>query len=185
MTEYGLEPQVALTLPILVGTDGVERMSKSRGNYVGLTESPAEQFGKVMSIPDEAAADYWRLCLSLEPPDGEAMESKLALARGIVERYHGPEAATEAEAHFTRVVRERSAPDEIPTVTVDAGTVLHLPAFLKDQFGESSSHWRRVVTQGGVRADGEPTESLDFTVEAGSATVLQAGKRRYVRVEAG
>ena len=94
----GLEPQVALTLPILVGTDGVERMSKSRGNYVGLTEPPAEQFGKLMSIPDEAAADYWRLCLSLEPPSGEAMETKLALARAIVDRYHGAAAAAEAAA---------------------------------------------------------------------------------------
>ena len=185
MGEYGLEPQVALTLPILVGTDGVERMSKSRGNYVGLTEPPAEQFGKLMSIPDEAAADYWRLCLSLEPPSGEAMETKLALARAIVDRYHGAAAAAEAEAHFTRVVRERSAPDEIPTVRIPAGTVLHLPAFLKDQFGESSSHWRRVVTQGGVRANGEPMDSLELTVGAGDAIVLQAGKRRYVRVEAG
>ena len=181
MVEYGLEPQVAMTLPILVGTDGQERMSKSRGNYVGLTESPEEQFGKIMSIPDPAIADFWRLCLSQALPSTDAMQSKLALARGIVARYHGEEAATEAEAHFTRVVRERSAPDEIPVASVERGTVLHLPAFLKEQFGESTSHWRRVVTQGGVRANGDPTVDLELTVD--DVVTLQAGKRRFVRVE--
>ncbi len=183
MVEYGLEPQVAMTLPILVGTDGVDRMSKSAGNYVGLTEAPEEQFGKLMSIPDEAIADFWRLCLTREPPDDEAMDSKLALALAVVERYHGAAAAVAADAHFTRVVRDRATPDEMTTVSVPAGTMLHLPAFLKEQFGESSSHWRRVVTQGGVRANGEPTVELDLEIPAGSPVVLQAGKRRFVRVD--
>ncbi|MGI9657341.1 MAG: tyrosine--tRNA ligase [Gaiellaceae bacterium] len=182
MNEYGLEPQVVMTLPILVGTDGVERMSKSRGNYVGLTEPPEEQFGKVMSIPDDAVNDFWRLCLSRESPADDPMASKLALARGIVERYHGAQAASEADAHFTRVVRERSAPDEIPAVSVPAGTVLHLPAFLKEQFGESTSHWRRVVTQGGVKADGAPILELELAIDSDRAVTLQAGKRRFIRV---
>src|SRR5215211_2169493 len=98
MEAYGLDPQVAMTLPILVGTDGVERMSKSRGNYVGITEPPEEQFGKLMSIPDTATPDYYRLCLDEEPPGEEAMEAKLELARRIVARYHGDEAATGARS---------------------------------------------------------------------------------------
>ena len=183
MAEYGLEPQVVMTLPILVGTDGVERMSKSRGNYVGLTDPPEEQFGKVMSVPDGAVDDFWRLCLSVEPASGEAMQRKLALARAIVDRYHGPEAGAAAEAHFERVVRERAAPDEIPTVGVSAAAALHLPAFLREQFGESSSHWRRVVVQGGVRANGDVVAELELKLTAGEPVVIQAGKRRFVRVE--
>lgn len=183
MTAYDVEPQIAMTLPLLVGTDGVDKMSKSSGNYVGISEPPEEQFGKVMSIPDEALSDWWRLCLWQEAPGSEPMSSKLALARGIVERYHGEEAAKLAEAHFTRVVRDRAAPSELPTVTVAPGTVLHLPSFLKEQFGQSSSHWRRVVEQGGVKADGTPTADLDLAIEARASVVLQAGKRRFVRVQ--
>ena len=183
MEEYGLEPQVVMTLPILVGTDGVERMSKSRGNYVGLTDPPEEQFGKVMSVPDGVIDDFWRLCLASEPASGEPMQRKLALACAIVERYHGPEAGAAAVAHFTRVVRERAAPDDIPTVSVPSAEALHLPAFLRDQFGESSSHWRRVVTQGGVRANGEVTVELELELTAGEPAVIQAGKRRFVRIE--
>ena len=183
MLEYGLEPQVVMTLPILVGTDGKDRMSKSRGNYVGLTESPEEQFGKIMSIPDEALSDFWSLCLPAEEPTTGPMESKLALARGIVERYHSTAAAEEAAAYFTRVVRESAIPDDIPVIIVEAGTVLHLPAFLKEHFGESASHWRRVVTQGGVRIEGDPIPNLDFEVCAGPPIVLQAGKRRFIRIK--
>src|ERR687897_3477220 len=100
MAAYGLEPQAVITYELLVGTDGVEKMSKSQGNYVGLDEPPEEQFGKVMSIPDAALDQWWRLALDTDPPDGEPMASKLALARGIVARYHGDDAARAAEAHF-------------------------------------------------------------------------------------
>src|SRR5947209_4854107 len=93
MADYGLEPQVAMTLPILVGTDGSERMSKTRGNYVGITDSPEEQFGKLMSVPDEVVPDYHRLSLEQEPPQVEPMEAKLELARRVVARYHGEEAS--------------------------------------------------------------------------------------------
>ena len=181
MQEYGLEPQVALTLPILVGTDGSERMSKSRGNYVGVSEPPNEQFGKVMSIPDSALDDYWRLCLWEDPPPTEPMQGKLALATAIVARYHGVSAAEKAEAHFTRVVRERDEPEDVPVLEIAPGTV-HLPDLLKRQFGESTSHWRRLIEQGSVRLDGASVTELDLPAEELSDALVQAGKRRFVRL---
>jgi tyrosyl-tRNA synthetase len=181
MEAYGKPPQVAMTFPLLVGTDGVEKMSKSIGNYIGITDPPEEMFGKVMSIPDGALPDWWRLTLDTEPPRGEPMESKLALARGINETYHGAEAARSAEEHFTRVVRQGEAPEEVPEVSVDAETV-HLPQLLAQQFGETTSHWRRVVDQGGVSVDGRRVEGYDVPAEDLDGAVLQAGKRRFLRV---
>ena len=123
MEAYGLEPQVALTTPLLLGSDG-EKMSKSKGNTIGLTDPPEEQFGKTMRISDEALAEYYRLVMETDPPPAGAdpLEAKLALARFIVTRSHGEEAAAAAEAHFTRVVREGKAPDEVPEVVLEAGT---------------------------------------------------------------
>jgi tyrosyl-tRNA synthetase len=187
MEAYGLEPQVAMTLPILVGTDGVERMAKSRGNYVGIDEPPEEQFGKVMSIPDSALDDYWRLALQRESPALEPMESKLALARGIVERYHGPEAAARAEEHFTRVVREQGLPEEIPEIALAPSDLsdgrVHLPGLLVRHMGVgSTSEARRLIAQGGVKVNGEPVFELDVPADRLNQAVLQAGKRRFARV---
>jgi tyrosyl-tRNA synthetase len=181
MAQYGLEPQAVVTYELLVGTDGVEKMSKSVGNYVGLDEAPEEQFGKVMSIPDTALDQWWRLCLDADPPAGEPMKAKLALAHGIVERYHGPEAAELAEAHFTRVVRERQAPDAIVESTLPAGDPVHLPALLAEQFGISTSDARRLIAQGAVKVDGEPVTDLDVPRSLLAGSVLQAGRRRFVR----
>lgn len=181
MQEYGLEPQVALTLPILVGTDGSDRMSKSRGNYVGVAEPPQEQFGKLMSIPDRVVDEYWRLCLTEEPPALAAMESKLALARAVVARYHGEQASQEAEAHFTRVVRERRAPEEMPVATVAPGTV-HLPDLLREHFGESGSHWRRLIGQGAVRVNDTAVSEVDVASRVLDGSTVQAGRRRFLRV---
>jgi tyrosyl-tRNA synthetase len=181
MEAYGKAPQVAMTFPLLVGTDGVEKMSKSLGNYVGITDAPEEMFGKVMSIPDEPVPDWWQLCLDTDPPAAEPMESKLALARGIVDTYHGREAARAAEEHFTRVVRKGEVPEDVPEVVVDAVTV-HLPQLLTQQFGETTSHWRRVVDQGGVSVDGRKLQAYDVPVDELEGTVLQAGKRRFLRV---
>jgi tyrosyl-tRNA synthetase len=187
MEAYGLEPQVAMTLPILVGTDGVERMAKSRGNYVGIDEPPEEQFGKVMSIPDSALDDYWRLALQRESPALEPMESKLALARGIVERYHGAEAAARAEEHFTRVVREQGLPEEIPEIALAPSDLsdgrVHLPGLLVRHMGVgSTSEARRLIAQGGVKVNGEPVFELDVPADRLNQAVLQAGKRRFARV---
>jgi tyrosyl-tRNA synthetase len=184
MEAYGLEPQVAMTLPILVGTDGKERMSKSRGNYVGVAEAPEEQFGKVMSIPDSALDDWWRLCLEADPPAIEPMEAKLELARAIVGRYHGPEAARAAETHFTRVVRRQEAPEEVPEVAARRdGELAYLPGLLKDWFGlASTSEARRLITQGGVKLDGEVVTALEVPWDRLAGALVQAGKRRFARV---
>src|SRR5919198_2488571 len=183
MAHYGLEPQVAVTYELLVGTDGVKKMSKSEGNYIGVDEPPEEQFGKVMSIPDGALEQWWRLCLDREPSAAEPMESKLALARGIVAAWHDEEAARNAEEHFTRVVREGGAPEEVPEVE-SPDAVVHLPALLAETFGQSTSHWRRVIDQGGVKADGQAITSYDVETDAVAGAVIQAGKRQFLRIRA-
>jgi tyrosyl-tRNA synthetase len=182
MEHYGLAPQAVVTYELLVGTDGVEKMSKSVGNYVGIDESPEEMFGKVMSIPDGAIPQWWRLCLDRDPPVAEPMESKLALARGIVERYHHSEAARQAEEHFTRVVREGKAPEDVPEAPLPGGDPVHLPALLAGVFGLSTSEARRLISQGAVQVDGEVVTELDLPRKRVENALVQAGKRRFVRL---
>jgi len=182
MATYGLEPQAVMTFELLVGTDGVDKMSKSQGNYVGIDEPPEDQFGKVMSIPDSSLDQWWRLSLDMEPPSGEPMEAKLSLARGIVELYHGPEAARAAEEHFTRVVREGRVPDEVPDAALPPGDPVHLPAVLADAFGLSTSEARRLIAQGGVKVDGEVVGEFDVPRARLRGKVVQAGKRRFARL---
>jgi tyrosyl-tRNA synthetase len=182
MAHYERDPQMVITYELLVGTDGADKMSKSVGNYVGIDEPPEEQFGKVMSIPDSALPQWWRLTLDSEPPDGDPMESKLALARGIVSRYHSPEAADAAEEHFTRVVRRGEAPEEVPERVLPIGDPVHLPAVLAEAFGLSTSEARRLIGQGGVKVDGEAVTELDLPRERLAGAVVQAGKRRFVRL---
>jgi tyrosyl-tRNA synthetase len=182
MAHYGLEPQMVITYELLVGTDGADKMSKSVGNYVGIDDPPEEQFGKVMSIPDGALPQWWSLTLDRDAPEGDPMESKLELARGIVTRYHGQEGARAAEEHFTRVVREHRPPAEVPEHALPAGDPVHLPALLADAFGLSTSEARRLIGQSGVKLDGEPVTALDLPREQLAGRVLQAGKRRFVRL---
>jgi tyrosyl-tRNA synthetase len=184
MEHYGLEPQAVVTYELMVGTDGVEKMSKSVGNYVGIDESPEEMFGKVMSIPDGAISQWWRLGLDRDPPAVEPMESKLALARGIVERYHDTEAAAHAEAHFTRVVREGKAPEEVPAMPLPDDDPVHLPALLAQAFGISTSEARRLLTQGAVQVDEEVVTELELPRKRVENALVQAGKRRFVRLTA-
>ena len=186
MQAYGLEPQVALTTPLLIGTDG-RKMSASLGNYIGLAEPPEEQFGKTMRISDEQLPEYYRLVMESEedPRKLDPMEAKLALARFIVGRSHGEEAATRAEAHFTRVVRERQAPEEVPEADVPAEDPVHLPALLVELFRvPSTSEARRLIAQGGVKLNGDVVSDLDVPRTALGGALLQAGKRQFVRFRA-
>jgi tyrosyl-tRNA synthetase len=185
MQAYGLEPQVALTTPLLLGTDG-EKMSASKDNYIGLLEAPEQQFGKTMRISDEALPEYYRLVMEsdADPLAGDPMEAKLALARFIVTRAHGEEAARAAEAHFTRVVREGRAPDEVPELELPADDPVHLPGLLASAFGLSTSEARRLIGQGGVRVNDEIASDLDVARESLVGALVQAGKRRYVRLTA-
>jgi tyrosyl-tRNA synthetase len=177
---YGQAPQIVLTTPLILGFDG-EKMSASRSNYVGLAEPPEEQFGKVMRISDELLPDYYRLVLQTELPDGEPMDAKLALARAIVARSHGDEAATEAEAHFTRVVREGQAPEDVPDAALPDGDPVHLPAALAAAFGLSTSDARRLIAQGGVKVNGDVVRDLDVARGTLLDATVQAGKRRFAR----
>jgi tyrosyl-tRNA synthetase len=182
MQAYGLEPQVALTVAYLDSWDGTG-MSASRGNYVGLKEPPEEQFGKTMRIPDELLPQWYRLVMEsdVDPIQGDAMGAKLDLARFIVRRAWGEDAAREAEAHFTRVVRERRAPEEVAEQPLPEGDPLHLPALLADAFGISTSEGRRLIGQRGVRLNGSVVSELDVPRAALEGATVQAGKRRFVR----
>jgi tyrosyl-tRNA synthetase len=181
MQAYGLEPQVALTVEYLVSWDG-EGMSASRGNYIGLTEAPEDQFGKAMRISDDLMAQWYRLVLESDPPGGDPLGAKLALARAIVTRSHGQDAARLAEEYFTRVVREGRTPDEVADYELPEGDPLHLPAVLSGAFGVSTSDARRLIAQGGVKIDGRQVDELDLARDALSGKVVQAGKRRFARL---
>jgi tyrosyl-tRNA synthetase len=184
MAEYGLEPQVALTVEYLDSWDGTG-MSASRGNYIGLKEDPEQQFGKAMRIPDDLLPQWYRLVMeSEEPPAADPLEAKLALARFIVTRAHGREAAERAEAHFTRVVREGQAPEDVPEVPLPSGDPVHLPALLVDHLGiGSTSEARRLIAQGAVKVDGEPVTDVDVARSRLEGALLQAGKRRFARLQ--
>jgi tyrosyl-tRNA synthetase len=183
---YGVSEQAVLTVPILPGTDGERRMSKSLGNYVGVTEPPGEIYGKTLSIPDSALETWYSLLLGSEPPaELGPRDAKRALARALVERFWDADVAVEAEAAFDRVHVSREVPAEVPVVDwPDSGSEVHLPALLQMAFGVSTSEGRRALAQGGVRLDGEPVAngSLDVPVEQVDGKVLQLGKRRFARV---
>jgi len=183
MERYGLEPQLVVTYPLLVGTDGVEKMSKSRGNYVGILEPPAEMFGKVMSIPDEALEQWWALLAGGGEHPEAAMEWKLELARRITARWHGADGARAGEEHFTRVVRRHEAPEEVPEATFRAADgVVYLPGLLVELAGNSASHWRRQIDQGGVKVDGGSVAGYELAAATLDGALLQAGKRRFFRL---
>ena len=188
---YGRTPQSIMTLPILVGTDGERKMSKSLGNYVGVTDPPEEMFGRLMSIPDEAMAEYYRLLLGFERPEGPPNEAKRELGRRIVDRFHGEGAGAAAEEHFNRVHVQHEAPEEMPDVDLGefgsgGNGLVHMPRLIAGAFGVSSSEGRRLLQQGGVKLDGEPVpaEPLDREAASLDGRVLQVGKRRFCRLRA-
>jgi tyrosyl-tRNA synthetase len=182
MPQYGLDPQVVVTFPLLVGLDGEQKMSKSRGNYVGITDPPEEMFGKVMSIPDAALPQWWDMLVGGAHTD-EPMAWKLELSRRITERWHGADGAATGEAHFTRVIREGGAPEDVPDVALPAGDPVHLPALLVEQMGVSStSEARRLIQQGGVKVNGDPATGLDMGRDDLAGALLQVGKRRFARL---
>ncbi len=187
---YGQAPQSILTMPILAGTDGVRKMSKSYGNYVAVSDPPEEMFGKLMSIPDSAMGDYYLLLLG-EPlePGRHPGEAKRELARRLTDRFHGDGAGAAAEARFDRVHVRGELPEEIRTTRVTPGAdgTVHLPALIASEFELSSSEARRLIAQGAVRLDGAPLagDRLDLPLAELNGRVVQVGKRRFVRVVTG
>ena len=184
MQAYGLDPQIALTVELLLSSDGT-LMSASRGNYIALKEDPNEQFGKAMRVPDELLSQYYRLVLERDEPSVEPMDAKLELARFVVRRAWGDEAAREAEEHFTRVVRRHETPEDVPEAALPEGDPIHLPALLVDRLGVgSTSEARRLIAQGGVKVDGDPVTDVDVPRGRLEGAVVQAGKRRFMRFRA-
>ena len=182
MAAYGLAPQVALTVAYLDSWDGTG-MSASRGNYIGLMEPAEEQFGKAMRIPDSLLDQWYRLVMEEDgTPGADPLEAKLALARFIVTRAHGADAAGEAEAHFTRVVREGKAPEDVTEAALPEGDPVHVPALLAGVFGMSTSDARRLIADGAVKVDDDAVTELDMPRERLAGAVLQAGKRRFARL---
>jgi tyrosyl-tRNA synthetase len=207
---YGHEPQVVLTLPLLEGTDGVRKMSKSLDNFIGLAEPPDDMFGKLMRIPDHLIAKYLRLTAPLDPGEVDDLErglgdasvhpndAKRRLAREVVELYHGPGAGSAAEQRFDVVHRMRELPEEVPGVSVSAtvfgegeggATIVYVPALLQALgLVASRSEARRLQAQGGVRLNGEQVSSEDIPIEGEppgqlAGSVWQVGRRKFARLE--
>ena len=195
--EYGLRAQVILTMPILVGLDGQRKMSKSFGNYVGISEAPREMFGKLMSISDELMWSYWDLLTDL-PPDGVAklrnevaagrlhpMDAKMRLATAIVATFHGHAAGEEAAAEFQRVFRERQTPEEAPEFRIPRGEPRRLVVLLVDTgMAPSRSEAERLIKQGGVELDGERVTDIRREIDCSrpGAILLRAGKKKFLRI---
>lgn len=197
---YGIEQQVVMLLPVLEGTDGVKRMSKSIGNYIGISESPREIYGKTMSIPDSSIARYYELAAGARgdelarikrqlSTDGvNPRDVKRALARALVALYYDEEAASGAEEEFDRVFKDRGVPDEIPEPEIvlrgqsDPGAVWVVALVAAAGLARSNGEARRLIAQGGIKLDGKQVTGVDSTVSVERPMLLQAGKRRFVRV---
>jgi len=191
--DAGQAPQVAVTLPLLVGTNGKLKMSKSYGNHVGISEAADSMYGKLMSIPDELMRDYFDLATDVAQEEmqrllaGEAMPAKLALAFAIVRRYHGEPAARNAAERFDREVRRKQLPDDVPEIRLPAeiikdGKVWIARLIVHCNFAPSTSAARRLVQQGGVSLNGEAVADASADVEFVPGMLLQVGKRKYARI---
>jgi tyrosyl-tRNA synthetase len=182
MPHYGLEPQIVLTTPLLLSWDGA-KMSSSVGNNIPLTAAPEEMFGRTMRISDDQLGQWYELILEQQVPDGGPLEAKLALARFLVARSHGDEAAQAAEEHFARVVRRGEAPEDVPELALDGEDPVHLPKLIADGgLAASTSEARRLIGQGAVKLNGEPVSELDVPRAALAGSLLQVGKRRFARL---
>ncbi|BCM92157.1 tyrosine--tRNA ligase [Abditibacteriota bacterium] len=186
--ENGLEPQVVLLMPILVGLDGAQKMSKSLGNYVGISDAPADQFGKLMSLPDEAMRTYFTLCtlVPLEEVEsilaGHPMDAKKRLGREIVAIYYGEEAAQEAQKTFESLSQNNEVPTDMPIVKLAGGEIGVLD-LVKACFEVSGKEARRRVAQGAVSVNGQKIEDENATFTLQSGLTVKAGKRAWAKVE--
>jgi tyrosyl-tRNA synthetase len=182
-TAYGQAPQIVLTMPILPGLDGVQKMSKSLGNDIGITDPPGEMYGKTLSLPDSALGQWYELLLGRsQPADLPPRDAKHALAHALVERFHGRAEADAAGDEFRRVFQARELPTEIEEAVVAGNGEVHLPELIADVFGGSRSDARRTIAAGGVKLDGQPVSSLDLPASDLDGRVLQVGKRRFRRL---
>ena len=184
----GQSSQVVLLMPLLVGTDGVQKMSKSLGNFIGITEAPAEMFGKIMSLPDAAMPIYFTLCTSISEDEiarvlaGHPMDAKKLLGREIVAKYHDEAAAHDAQAAFEKQFSRGEMPENIEEKTIAAGDRT-LAALLREVFDVSGSEARRLVEQNAVTVDGVTAEDANFPFAPHDGLILKMGKRRYAKLK--
>lgn len=194
--EFGIEPQVILTMPLLVGTDGVEKMSKSYGNYIGISDSPQDIFGKTLSIADSLIYTYYELATDisntdlakvkadLENPEVNPRNIKRALAKKLVEMYHSAQSANEAEEEFDKIFIKKEIPDEIPLFEITNGQkeISILDLITTVNFAPSKGEARRLVQQGGVTLDGEKIADITATVQLKPENILKVGKRKFIKI---
>jgi tyrosyl-tRNA synthetase len=185
---YDQPEQVIMTLPLLTGTDGERKMSKSYGNHIGVADPPEEIYGRTLSIPDTALPDWYALLMGTAPdPTLGPRDAKRALARALAERFYDADAAQAAEESFDRLHIRHELPDDVPVVPwrLNGSATVHLPALLAQAFSVSTSEARRGLAQGAVRVDGEPMpgDVLDVPADELDGRVLQLGKRRFARVK--
>jgi tyrosyl-tRNA synthetase len=194
---YGQRPQIAMTMPLLLGTDGVQKMSQSFNNYIGVTDAPGEVFGKVMSIPDAVMPQWFRLATELPASEVDRVvagiekgtlhpgEAKRLLARSVTGLYWGDDAASEAEAAFDRLFRDHEVPEDVEEVPLPAGDPVHLPSLLRDVgLATSGSEARRLIEQGAVRINGQKVLSEEVARSDLVEAVVQVGKRRFIKLTA-
>lgn len=194
--DAGMQQQACMTMPILPGTDGVRRMGKSLGNYIGVDEDPKEMYGKVMSIPDAVMPQYFELVTDFSIEETEAFlaegahprDAKAALASRLVQMYHGPEAARSAADEFDRVFRKGKMPEEIPDAAISAdvvedGTVAIIELLREAKLVSSNSEARRMIQQGAVKVDGKKIGDIDARVPVENGTIVQVGKRKFASVQ--
>lgn len=192
--EYGKEPQVILTMPLLVGTDGKEKMSKSYGNYIGISDTPEDIFGKTLSIPDELLFTYFELTTntpqdelssikeSLENKNVNPRDLKRQLGRALVELYHSAEAAQAAQDNFDKLFINKEIPDDMPELKLDEKEIPISDLIVKINFAPSKGEARRLVQQGGVSIDGEKITDINFVVTTESDKILKVGKRKFIKL---
>ncbi|KYP81583.1 tyrosine--tRNA ligase [Ferroacidibacillus organovorans] len=193
--EYGMSPQVVITMPLIEGLDGVQKMSKSLGNYIGVDDEPKDMYGKAMSIPDELMVKYLTLVSGLRKDEVEALEAglvggtvhprdaKMKLAHALVTRFHGRTAAELAQEAFVRVFQKRSLPDEIESFALEAERVALVPLLVRAGMAPSNSEARRLIAGGGVKMDGETVNDAALEFEPRTGMVLQVGKRRFIKLD--
>lgn len=192
---YGLSAQVAMTMPLLLGVDGTQKMSQSLGNYIGVADSPDEMFGKTMSIPDTLIEQWLRLATEMMASEVDALVAGLAdgsahpgqvkrlLARSVADLYHGPGSGAAAEAAFDRLFKSHQAPEDIPEHPLPPGEMVSLPSLLRDAgLVASAGEARRLIDQGAVRLDGSPVESVEIHRAELAGRVIQVGKRKFCRL---
>jgi tyrosyl-tRNA synthetase len=197
MREYGLEPEIAVIMPILVGTEGVQKMSKSLGNYIGVGEPPEEIFGKIMSVTDEVMMDYYRILRVLDEREIAEIEAKVKsggvnpkdakkeLARRVVETYYDAEAATAAETTFEKVHRDGGVPDEMPDLLPSSNPIDVVSLIREAGFASSNTEARRFIQQGAVYVDGVRITDIERAIAVKGGEILKVGKRRFARLKAG